>query len=171
MFLSLVSHPNPFSMRTLSLERVLICAVLACICYSANAQNDGDHAITDGFGRTYLAPDAQVGGTVNPDGFTVGTTPNANAALVVEGSQMANPTGEVFRTYTSTNADSFWRMFRRPTGVGGTAGREHLLSGQRKRHHRYQCSATWHTLPGQQHLSRPAVSLLQHLDDQWLFWD
>ena len=50
------------------------------------AQTDGDHPITDGFGRTYLAPDALVGGGVTvPNSFNVGTIPNSGAALSVRG--------------------------------------------------------------------------------------
>ncbi|MBL0127365.1 MAG: hypothetical protein IPP83_07855 [Flavobacteriales bacterium] len=93
-------------------ERILVCAFALCTIGWAHAQNDGDHPVTDGAGRTYLAPDALVGGAVNPDGFTVGTAPNTNAALVVEGSQMANPTGEVFRTISPASTLTQWRMFR-----------------------------------------------------------
>lgn len=80
------------------------------------SQNDGDHPVTNTVsGITYLATDAIVG-TATPDGLTVGTTPNGAADLVVEGSQMANPSIEQFRTIghyaSSAEQETNWRLFR-----------------------------------------------------------
>lgn len=91
-----------------------------CLLVSAtmalHAQNDGDHTITDGVGRTYLAPDAQA--TAAPVNFTVGTTPNTASALVVEGGQMTPATGEVFRTDAPNGSDTHWRLLRGGTEYG-----------------------------------------------------
>lgn len=78
---------------------------------AAHGQNDGDHTLTNGSGQTYLSNDALVGGgTVAPDGFTVGTTPSGAGALTVYGGQMANPTGVTFSTYTGNNVVHSWKM-------------------------------------------------------------
>lgn len=56
---------------------------------SLRAQNDGDHCITDGSGRTYLDVDAQVGGgTQGPINMTIGLNPLGNATLRVRGDEL-----------------------------------------------------------------------------------
>ncbi|HMQ77909.1 MAG TPA: hypothetical protein PKE21_17560 [Flavobacteriales bacterium] len=86
---------------------------------SVRAQNDGDHCITDGFGRTFLAPDAQVGGgIVAPLNVTIGTAPLGNATLRVRGDQL--PVNDffdpnfrcTFRTDVGSGINQNWSMVR-----------------------------------------------------------
>lgn len=84
----------------------------------AHAQNDGDHCITDGFGRTYLAPDALVGLGILPFNMTVGNAPSNFATLSVRGDQLPvndafSPTWRCsFRTDGSSGFNQTWDMVR-----------------------------------------------------------
>ncbi|MFZ1617312.1 MAG: tail fiber domain-containing protein [Flavobacteriales bacterium] len=74
------------------------------------AQNDDDHTITDGIGRTYLSPNSFA--PVPPSTFAVGTAPTTGFALDVHGEQMNPPLGNVFKTNGPDDKDTYWRMFR-----------------------------------------------------------
>ncbi|MBK9174787.1 MAG: tail fiber domain-containing protein [Flavobacteriales bacterium] len=74
-------------------RRTAIISLLGCLANAlAVAQNDGDHPVTDPVSNiTFLAPDAQINlGLTQPTGFTVGTAPSPNAALVVDGAQLGH---------------------------------------------------------------------------------
>lgn len=89
---------------------------------SVRAQNDGDHGITDGAGRTYLAPDAQIPG-VNPFNMSIGTAPAGSATLRVRGDQL--PVNDAFltslctfRTDVDADHNQNWSMVRDGLEIG-----------------------------------------------------
>lgn len=92
----------------------------------AQAQNDGDHCITNGSGQTYLATDVQA--TAAPVNFTVGTTPVLGATLRVRGDDtqmfVADPDPLqanmrcTFRTDVTSARPQSWRMYRDVNDIG-----------------------------------------------------
>jgi hypothetical protein len=104
---------------------VWVAVPLIAIGLSARAQNDGDHCITDGAGRTYLGPDLQVGGGATaPLNMTIGTTPLGNATLRVRGDDL--PVADfydatfncTFRSDVATNERQNWSMVRDGLQIG-----------------------------------------------------
>ena len=101
-------------MRTRRLRQFGFCMLMAASL--AQAQNDGDHLITNPLGQSSLATDAQLPG-VNPVNMTIGTTPGLGATLRVRGDQL--PVNDVFggsrctfRTDVPFNFSQNWSMVR-----------------------------------------------------------
>lgn len=90
--------------------RTSLVAGMLALALQGVAQNDDDHTITDGIGRTYLSPNSFA--PVPPSTFAVGTAPTTGFALDVHGEQMNPPLGNVFKTNGPDDMDTYWRMFR-----------------------------------------------------------
>lgn len=79
------------------------------------AQPDDDHTITNFGGVTYLAPNALA--PVAPTGFTVGTTANTAAALVVDGAQLGHL--NTFWSHASQPNLANWQTWRMNKTIPG----------------------------------------------------
>ena len=89
---------------------------------SVRAQNDGDHCLTNGLGRTYLAPDALLPG-VNPLNMTIGTAASDFATLRVRGDQLPvvdqwGVSNCTFRTDVGNGNNQNWSMVRGQWEIG-----------------------------------------------------
>jgi len=90
------------------------------------AQSDGDHPFTDGLGRTYLAPDAVVGPTIQPYNFTIGTAPSDFATLRLRGDQLSVADPDPFqigmlttlRSDVASGVPQSWRIYRDVNRIG-----------------------------------------------------
>jgi hypothetical protein len=92
--------------------------------YSITQAQDGDQPVTDGFGFTYLAPDAGLPG-VPVYNMTVGTAPSDFATLRVRGDQLpvADPFFGLprlctFRTDVAAVTEQSWWMYRDNNHIG-----------------------------------------------------
>ncbi|HMQ77853.1 MAG TPA: hypothetical protein PKE21_17215 [Flavobacteriales bacterium] len=92
----------------------------------AHAQNDGDHLLTNGFGQSFLAPDAAVPGGLGilPFNLTVGNAASGNATLRVRGDQLpvndafVGTSLATFRTDVGNGNNQNWSMVRGAEEIG-----------------------------------------------------
>jgi hypothetical protein len=105
------------------MKRIGSFCLLVCVAAALNAQNDGDHTITNGLGQTYMATDAQA--VAAPANVTIGTVPNLNATLSVRGDQLpvadpffGGPRLCTFRTDVAALREQSWWMYRDANHIG-----------------------------------------------------
>lgn len=107
-----------------ALGRTLLAASLSILGLFAGAQNDGDHSITDPFGLSYLAPDAQVpigGPAVAPANFTIGLLPTGGTLFSVRANQFPGNSAQqdnIFSTRGDAGRQSIWSMWRDTDPIG-----------------------------------------------------